>query len=290
MGALGISSMEGIVSSSYGVYRFRNNSRHDSRYYDYLVRIKELVAEYNRHSKGIHTSRLRMYSDNFFDIVFPLPPLTEQTAIANSLDRKTAQIDEFIALKEKTITLLQEQKTAIINRAVTQGLNPAAPMKDSGIEWLGEIPAHWEVKKFSREVTIQEGPGIMAYDFRETGVPLLRISGMKEKYATLEGCNYLDEIKVKSKWEHFKLKQYDVLISCSASTDLVCEVGEETIGAIPYTGIIRLKPHYSDISKDYLKQFVQSTAYQQQVKLLKAGSTIQHYGPTAKKHLAGAQG
>ena len=76
-----------------------------------------------------------------------LPPLPEQQAIANFLDCKTAQIDTLIEKKQRQIDLLQEQRTALINHAVTKGLNPNAPMMDSGVEWLGEIPSHWEVKK-----------------------------------------------------------------------------------------------------------------------------------------------
>lgn len=71
----------------------------------------------------------------------------EQTAIANYLDHKTKQLDDLIAKKEHLIELLEEERTAIINQAVTKGLDPTVPMKDSGIEWLGEIPAHWEVKR-----------------------------------------------------------------------------------------------------------------------------------------------
>ena len=76
-----------------------------------------------------------------------LPPISEQTQIADFLDRKTAQIDNIIAKKEKMLTLLDEKKKAVINEAVTKGLNPNAKMKDSGIEWIGEIPENWEVKK-----------------------------------------------------------------------------------------------------------------------------------------------
>lgn len=78
---------------------------------------------------------------------FPLPPLPEQTAIASYLDRKTAEIDQLIADKKRLLELYEEEKTAIINQAVTKGLDPNVPMKDSGIEWLGEIPEHWEVKR-----------------------------------------------------------------------------------------------------------------------------------------------
>lgn len=81
-------------------------------------------------------------------IPFTLPPsLSEQTRITNFLDQKTAEIDELIADKQRLLALYEEEKTAIINQAVTKGINPEAPMKYSGIEWLGEIPAHWEVKK-----------------------------------------------------------------------------------------------------------------------------------------------
>ncbi len=75
------------------------------------------------------------------------PPLEEQTAIANYLDHKTTQIDHLITQKEQLIALLQEERTAVINQAVTKGLDPTVQLKDSGIEWLGEIPEHWEVKK-----------------------------------------------------------------------------------------------------------------------------------------------
>lgn len=81
-------------------------------------------------------------------IPFVIPnTIEEQTAIASYLDRKTAEIDELIADKKRLLELYEEEKTAIINQAVTQGINPDVPMKDSGVEWLGEIPEHWEVKK-----------------------------------------------------------------------------------------------------------------------------------------------
>lgn len=84
------------------------------------------------------------------------PPLNEQTAIANFLDLKTQQIDDLIAKKERLIELLKEERTAVINQAVTKGLDPDVPMKDSGIEWLGEIPEHWEVKKVKYLVEINK--------------------------------------------------------------------------------------------------------------------------------------
>ena len=94
---------------------------------------------------------------NLNDFEILVPPLPEQTHIADFLDRKTAQIDEIIAKKEKMLTLLDEKKKAVINEAVTKGLNPNAKMKDSGIEWIGEIPENWEVILLSRLVDIVRG-------------------------------------------------------------------------------------------------------------------------------------
>lgn len=88
---------------------------------------------------------------------FAVPPLSEQTAIANYLDRKTAELDELIADKKRLLELYEEEKTTIINQAVTKGINPEVKMKDSGIEWLGEIPEHWEVKKLKIIARVQTG-------------------------------------------------------------------------------------------------------------------------------------
>src|SRR5690606_8384584 len=90
--------------------------------------------------------------------VLCVPPDHEQRAIAAFLDRETARIDALVAKKERLIELLQEKRTALITRAVTKGLDPTVPMKDSGVEWLGEIPAHWEVKRV-KHVTTKIGSG-----------------------------------------------------------------------------------------------------------------------------------
>ncbi len=90
--------------------------------------------------------------------LFPIAPIEEQHAIADFLDRETAKIDALVARKERLIELLQEKRAALITRAVTRGLDPNVPMKDSGVEWLGEIPAHWEVKRLRHIVRhIEQG-------------------------------------------------------------------------------------------------------------------------------------
>jgi len=96
---------------------------------------------------GKFSTQLNLNTDTIGNIQIPLPPLEEQKTIARFLDRKLEQIGHFISNKQRLIELLKEQKTAIVNRAVTKGLNHHAPMKPSGIDWLGEIPQHWEIKR-----------------------------------------------------------------------------------------------------------------------------------------------
>jgi len=147
MGALGVSQQEGLVSSSYGVYRPYSDNKVFPKFLDSLLRTPQYIAEYIRRSTGVHSSRLRLYPDQFLDIPLLLPPLKEQKRIVEFLDRTTTEIDRAISQKQRLIELLQEQKAILINQAVTKGLNPNVPMRDSGIEWIGEIPKHWVVSR-----------------------------------------------------------------------------------------------------------------------------------------------
>ena len=105
------------------------------------------IDEYNKHIRGLTTYDRSVRKEDFEDIGVLLPSKQEQIQIANFLDQKTGQIDELLRIKERRIELLQEQRTALINQAVTKGLDPNVEMKPSGVEWIGEIPKHWEVKK-----------------------------------------------------------------------------------------------------------------------------------------------
>jgi type I restriction enzyme S subunit len=107
----------------------------------------------------------------------PAPPLEEQCAIAAFLDRETARIDALVAKNERLVELLQEKRAALITRAVTKGLDPNVPMKDSGVEWLGEIPAHWEVKPLKYFLRAPLAYGVLKPDkyTDDDGVPLIRI-------------------------------------------------------------------------------------------------------------------
>lgn len=160
-GSLGFSPFDGIVSPAYSVYRLLGDN--NQRYFHYLLRTEIYKAEYKRRSSGVIESRLRLYTEDFFDIRSLLPPIEEQVAIAKFLDHKTAQVDEAIAIKEKQIALLKERKQIIIQNAVTRGLNPDVPMKDSGVDWIGQIPEHWNVVKLKTLISnLESGVSVNA--------------------------------------------------------------------------------------------------------------------------------
>jgi len=144
-GSVGVSKFEGIVSPAYIVLELSNEI--DPIYANYIFRDSSMVSFYLISSKGVGTIQRNLYWPQLKRAIIAIPPLPEQTAIAAFLDRKTALIDKAIAIKQKQIELLKERRQILIQRAVTRGLNPNAKMKDSGVEWIGEIPEGWEVKK-----------------------------------------------------------------------------------------------------------------------------------------------
>lgn len=136
-------SYDGIVSPAYCVYRGKDI---ETRYYHYVFRTEGCADYFKRHSTGIIDSRLRLYPESFFNLNSPVPPIIEQKQIADFLDNRCSEIDAISADIQKEIETLEQYKRSIITEAVTKGLNPDVEMKDSGIEWVGNIPAHWDAR------------------------------------------------------------------------------------------------------------------------------------------------
>jgi type I restriction enzyme S subunit len=142
---LGFSQYDGIVSPAYCVFRVIDDC--DTRFLDYLVRSENYTGYFKSFSAGVIDSRLRLYPDVFLSLPVALPLPAEQRAIAAFLDRETAKIDALAEEQRQFIKLLKEKRQAVISDAVTKGLDAAARTKNSGVEWLGNVPAHWEVKR-----------------------------------------------------------------------------------------------------------------------------------------------
>ena len=141
-----------IVSTGFAVIRPR---RLDDGFMAYALRAPYFVERVVASSVGVSYPAINANDLACLDIAFP--PLAEQRAIATFLDRETAKIDVLVAKKERLIELLQEKRAALISRAVSKGLDPNVPMKDSGVEWLGEIPEHWEAKRLKHVLRIIKG-------------------------------------------------------------------------------------------------------------------------------------
>lgn len=140
---VGLSDFHGMITGAYTVYRTQNSV--DPRFLLYFY----LNADSNKKLRSLYTGlRNTISKDAFASFKTPMPPLPEQRAIAMFLDDKCAKIDGAVKIKEDQIALLRERRKIIIHDAVTQGLNPVAPMKDSAIDWIGQIPAHWDVVRF----------------------------------------------------------------------------------------------------------------------------------------------
>ena len=144
IGSVGITQYDGYISPAY--YSFKPRGIINLIYYYYLMTLRSVQQSIRCYSKGIMEIRLRITSNDFLSMPFPFPPKSEQTAIANYLDSVTSKIDKAISQQQKMIDLLNERKQIIIQNAVTKGLDPNAKMKDSGVEWIGEIPEDWEVR------------------------------------------------------------------------------------------------------------------------------------------------
>lgn len=153
-GGFEISHEEGVISPAYTVFRLSKQTY--PHFYRHLFKSYGFIDKINSLTVGIREGKNIQYVD-FADMLLPYIPLAEQQRIAEFLDRKCGEVDEMIGLQEKIVEELKAYKQSVITEAVTKGLDPDAPMKDSGIEWIGSIPKHWEVCKLKRKYRLLNG-------------------------------------------------------------------------------------------------------------------------------------
>lgn len=144
-GSVGVSCYEGIVSPAYIIVELDDTLTR--KFANYLFRSKVMVNQYLIRSKGVGSIQRNIYWQGLKRVLLPIPPKEEQEAIVGYLDWQLSKINKLIEVKKKEIKKVTELKKTVVNEAVTRGLNPNVPMKDSGVEWLGDIPAHWTTIK-----------------------------------------------------------------------------------------------------------------------------------------------
>ena len=169
-GALGPAPVDGLVSPAYVVVKPFEEA--NSAYYSYLFRTDAYMREVNKFSRGIVADRNRLYWDEFKQMPSLVPPRAEQDQIVAYLRAQDAHIARFIKAKRELISLLNEQKLRIIDHAVTRGLDASVALKPSGVEWLGDVPEHWEVLPLRRVLRVKSGDMIHASEESEDGWPI----------------------------------------------------------------------------------------------------------------------
>jgi type I restriction enzyme S subunit len=228
-------------------------SHAEAAYVHYWSRTPNYRAQVESACAGTSSSMQNLSQDACGNFVLTLPPLPEQTAIATFLDRETAKIDGLIAEQEKLIALLAEKRQATISHAVTKGLNPAAPMNDSGVAWLGKVPAHWQISRLKQIVEpgfsvsygiVQPGEPL------DDGVPFVQTTNMSK--ATFD----LDQLQnttaeIAGAYPRSKLSGGEVILGIRASIGAAYVVPEHLKGANLSRGVARIVC-CAEISSEYL--------------------------------------
>ena len=209
----------------------------------------------------------------------PIPPLHEQRNIVHSLDRDTAKVDELVAKKERLIELLQEKRTALITRAVTKGIDPDAPMKDSGVEWLGEIPSHWETKRVAElALSLQTGPfgsQLHAADYITGGIPIINPANLIAGTLVPDPDRTVDEPTTNRLGIH-KLLQGDILFARRGDVGRCGLVGKQHEGWLCGTGCLRMRPCPDSAESSYLLNLLSTQGVGDWLGNESVGSTMQN--------------
>ncbi|WP_276890482.1 restriction endonuclease subunit S [Helicobacter japonicus] len=180
-GALGLNNIqEGIISPAYVVAIPKKHIFPSFAFY--LFKTQNMIEEFGRFSYGLCSDMNSLRYEDFKNIQIPLPPLEEQKAIAEFLDKKCDKISQFIESKQKLIALLTEKKQALINAVVCRGLNKNAELKESGVKYLGTIPKHWEVRRLASFGKFSKGGNIGRNDLLDEGILTLIYGDIYTKY------------------------------------------------------------------------------------------------------------
>lgn len=250
---VGLTPYNGIVSPAY--IRIKNKGNVYMRYYEYYY-----LSLWYRHilnDLGTPGVRSNLSAIDLLNLNIPLPSLSEQEAIANYLDAATSKIDTAIAQQQKMIDLLNERKQIIINNAVTKGLAPNVPMKDSGVEWIGKIPECWEVRKLGTIGSTINGVSHDSSYFGD-GNPFVSYSDVYKNYSLPK---FVSGLAKSSKQERrfFSVERGDVFFTRTSET--AEEIGFtstclETIPNAVFAGfLIRFRPNANVLDPNFSKYY-----------------------------------
>ena len=203
---IGLSTFNGMITGAYTVYQV-DQSLFNSKFLYYFYLNLDVGKRLKPLYKGLRNT---IGKDVFGEFKTFIPTKDEQRQIAEFLDQKTSEIEQAIAIKEQQIALLNERKQIVIQKAVTQGLNPHVAMKDSGVEWIGQIPEHWAVKKIKHvSGEFMYGTSVECNSL-SSGTPVLRIPNIDELYVNFDDLKFTQLSK--SETENYCLRANDILV------------------------------------------------------------------------------
>lgn len=278
LGGLGVSDYEGIVSPAYCIYKLIRNE--NPKFLHYLYKTPMYLAEFARHSTGVVPSRWRMYTDDFGQVLSLLPPLSEQDTIVRYLDTATSEIDKAIAMQQKMIDLLNERKQIIIQNAVTKGLDENVEMKESGVEFVNEIPHNWSTRrlKFSAWIRARLGwKGLKASEYVENGYPFLSAFNIENDHMKWNNLNFINKYRYDESPE-IKLKIGDLLlVKDGAGIGKCARIDELPYGESTANGSLAVITSYDMLDYRYLYYFMVSKSFKDHTELLINGMGVPHF-------------
>jgi type I restriction enzyme S subunit len=275
MQGLGSSQYHGLVSSAYSIYRPKPAFAAYSGYFHYALRSAAYKWELQTRSKGVWLSRLQLSDPSFMDMPIVVPPPDEQAAIVRFLDHTDRRVRSYIRAKQKLIRLLDEQKQAIIHRAVTRGLNLSVNLRSFGIEWLGEIPEHWHVSKLHRLTDprrpimygiVLPGPNV------DNGVPIVKGGNCEPGRLRLDSVSRTTH-EIESGYVRSRLLSGDIVIAIRGGVGASEMVPPELEGANLTQDAARIAAKPS-VDPSWLLYSVRSPVFLSQVQARVLGATV----------------
>lgn len=274
-GYVDISNYDGVTSPDYRVFAVRDKNSFYSRYYLYLLQDGYKQRRFFHLGQGsAHLGRWRLPTEAFNEIVYPCPSLKEQTQIASFLDHETAKIDNLIEKQQQLIELLKEKRQAVISHAVTKGLNPDVPMKDSGVEWLGEVPAHWTVTRLGyHAIKIGSGktPRGGSEIYLDEGVLFLRSQNIYDDGLRVGSseCVFID-IKTHNEMNGTRVLEGDILLNITGGS-----IGRSCIVPTPFVEA-NVNQHvcilrFTENIREFISYAMKSSSTKEQIEACQVG-------------------
>jgi type I restriction enzyme, S subunit len=282
-GSIAISEYEGIVSPAYFVYQPLTSlfMLAQPKYIHYLLRNPMYVAQYLRRSKGIRVNQWDLDPGEFQRIELLLPEKDEQINIFHFLDHETAKIDTLIEKQQQLIKLLKEKRQAVISHAVTKGLNPDAPMRDSGVEWLGEVPTGWNRIPLKLVIRTRKGVAFKSNDFCDQGVRVVKASDIKQLSINTSEVFLPEEFT--EEYSKAVLSNGDIILSTVGSNPDVVNSAVGQIGKVPQElngtllnqNTVVFDPEETIVLREYIFYVLQMRGYRDHLDLHAHGTANQ---------------